>query len=76
MYGVRSPQAIDTNMRFTRVAHNTLTLALLSINFSDSLSVLATESLRLEKFSPFILDATSPDTPWLISAYLKVRVFK
>ena len=45
-------------------------------NFSDNLSVLATETLRLEKFSPFILDATSPDTPWLISAYLKVRIFK
>jgi len=42
-----------------------------NMDINDSLSVLATESLRLEKFSPFILDATSPDTPWLISAYLK-----
>lgn len=40
--------------------------------FSENLSVLARETLRLEKFDPFILDAESPDTPWLISAYLKV----
>ena len=40
---------------------------------SDRLSVLAKETLRLEKFSPFILDATSRDTPWLIAAYLKVN---
>ena len=28
VYGVRSPQAIDTNMRFTRVAHNMIDLRL------------------------------------------------
>ena len=43
--------------------------------FSDNLSVLARETLRLEKFDPFILDAESADTPWLISAYLKVQIF-
>ena len=44
-----------------------------NIFFSENLSILARETLRLEKFDPFILDADSPDTPWLVAAYLKVR---